>query len=340
MKNNVIIYQSVIPHYRRIFFEKLEKILDLKNYDLEIKNKETEYFYKYFLLFKNSYSKNEILVYPFSIRKKEIYALIISTWLCRIIGYEKKNTVVWWNIGHMPSEKFWIKLVRKVLMQITDKVVLYTEKERYLYSVLGESRVKFYSFNNCIDETASRKLHKKENNKIKIVGYTGTMHSRSNANYLPEIIKLTLKLQPNLKFEIIGSGNFEASIKEKLRDEHRVTFHGEITDQNVVSKIMATWDLGIYPGAVGLTAQTFLHNLVPYITIDDPFHQSPEHCGLPDDLKLSVEKLSENDFANKIISTIMDNKEVQRIREDMFYYRKYFTVERAAYRFFLALTDE
>lgn len=338
MRSKVIIYQDQLPHYRKTFFECTRQLLKNENLDFELVIQSRLNFKSAFKLFQQTFSENDILILPFSIRRLEIYALLLVIVLAFFLGKKRICKYIWWGIGHMPGEGILIKLIRIQFMRLVDTVILYTERERYLYSILSKGAVQYFAFNNSINSGHADKHAKTSTAPTKTkIGFIGTLHARSGAEKLPGIILSCLKEDPLLSFEIVGEGPLYHEVKERLAHVSQVHFWGAQNDQIMVRKILSSWKLGIYPGAAGLTSYTYLDNCTPYVCHDDAFHQSPEHSQLPVDIKISTHGNTVSELTATILRTYHDDALLRRISTDMSNYRLYYTPERAAQRFIDAI---
>lgn len=334
MNNKVIILQNTVPHYRKEFFEKVRQRLLLENVALELLSCSQFNFFTTWSYFKKIFDTRDTLVVPFSIREHKIYVFLLLKLTYLIFRKEKMCRVIWWGIGHMPSERLWIKIYRIALMAHVEGVILYTEKERYLYSILSKGRLKPFSFCNCVNSEPQGSLNKTRGSRI---GFIGTLHERSRADLLPDIIKLCLENDPELSFEIVGNGPLLPKLKRVLEKYDQISFIGEVTDPKDVSEILKHWKLGIYPGAVGLSSYTYLKNTVPYVAYDEAFVQSPEHAELPADIKISPKGRNAMAFASEILHSYYDNKRLDKISSDMMVVRDFYTSDRSASKFVAAL---
>ena len=340
---SVDIYQKQTPIYRKDFYSELNEILKKENMKMTLKNEifHLKFFQRVFFWFRELSSLNKIIVFPFSIRKIDIFILIFIRIIFFVRRTKVKAKVIWWGIGHMPNEKFVVKTIRSRFMHYVDKVILYTEKEAYLYSILNPRLRYVHSFENCINTIDFGDYEQLGviADEI-IVGFVGTMHARSNASLLPEIIKeVNRKCEINLSFELVGDGEFYEIIAETLSSEPNVRMVGRVENDLQLAKIMDRWTIGLYPGAAGLSAYTYLRSGVPYLSVASPFIQSPEHNALPDDLKLTFNEVSPDVIAKRLMRYLANRKNLKRISDDMVKASWYYSPNRAATRFAKVLVD-
>lgn len=117
------------------------------------------------------------------------------------------------------------------------------------------SITEFKVINNAID-TKDFKIDKMTRNKLReelglgdsfVVGHVGRYHYQKNHEFLLEIFNDLLKLKPNSKLVLVGSGELESSVRLKIKElgiEDRVLILGQRSD---IPNLLQSFDVFLLP---------------------------------------------------------------------------------------------
>lgn len=85
----------------------------------------------------------------------------------------------------------------------------------------------------------------------KRVVYLGALEERTTGGRLTDLIQALLAFDPEIHFDVIGSGPLKSSMYAELRESKQVTFHGYLSDDRVIEVLNeCTIGLAPYSGSV------------------------------------------------------------------------------------------
>ena len=278
----ISILQPLIPHYRSEFFKKLGKSTQFKLFTYEdsatLDRQRLE----------NSYIKSEhiwniklgpFLIYsPFGfLPSKQLVLMLhighLTTWLLLFTKFIHKKEIILW--GHGISVKRYLveekkpSLLMKLMIKLSDKIWLYTEKEKKIWKDVFPDKL-IVSLNNTIDGLGEIALNKnliKDEIKIKhkirhdkcfiFCARFETPHRRVDL-----LIQLITKYQKNYGFIIIGAGKF----KPDFSSFDNVYDYGSLYDTAIKNDLFFIADIYIQPAWVGLSIVEAMAHSLPIFT--------------------------------------------------------------------------
>jgi len=286
----ILILQRILPHYRVGFFEYFcKKYSDAKvlfgqpmeteslknsgytdnNFFTEIKN---IYFNKSGKIFlSNIYSeilkyRPDVIISVFNVGNLNIYLLFL---LKQFLGFK----LILWSFGYDPVKGFnpdkrFTDKIRLLLSQKADAVIFYWEKgkaeisnfsertEHYFIAPNTLDTNKLFNYKNLFDKTGSDIIKKELGLKEKHnFIYVGRLLKDKEVEVLLEAFSKIETTRDDCRLTIIGDGPElqhlkDLSVKLKLQ---KITFSGEILDDETTGKWIYVNDAFIMPGRLGLS---------------------------------------------------------------------------------------
>lgn len=344
MKNNinskikVLIIQRIFSNYRKPIFDKLNEIYDLKilhsvNND-GIKQVRTEYseqipsikYYKketsvYLAVFKRILAiKPNVIIHEFNPSILDIYFIIV---LKKCLGY----SLILWGHGFNKDRpininQFSIRL-RIWLARRADAIIVYGQEGKNNLSKYVNQEKIFIAYNTLDTEYYSIILKKLNEIGKEVIKKELSVHHQYNIVFigrllkdkiLPEIfIEIVYKITSQIKdvaFHIIGEGESESFLKEKLTVLDNVFFYGAVYDEMLIGKYLFISDLALNPGYLGLSIIHAFSFGTPVFSFEKcktgPYH-SPEIEYLINNMNGYLAKdFNIQDLSNKIIAFLQD----------------------------------
>ena len=307
-KKNLTIYmiQPAIPHYRLFLFDYLNEYFEFKVFysggDINNKFQKVDRPYSNFLGDIKSFlsifrwqggvtqlniTDADMVIINGNLRFLSNFPIILKSYL-------RGKKLIWW--GHFPNHnKVFINIIKYLLLRFFDGVIFYTEKQM-LETKLIPKQVKKYFINNTIENIQDGLIDNYVPKNRKSILFLGRITDKSEFQKFHE-----LSLRPEFggyNFEVIGGNNvFDVA------GCNNITFHGETTDQVLISSVLNRSIVMFYPGAVGLSVNHAANYGVPIITLENK-DVMPERC-LIDDFACGV-VLSRATFVRDLHHLIRD----------------------------------
>lgn len=352
MKKILVIYPG-FPHYRKGIIEELIATSSFEYYfigdknmmdtDIEAYNfKEGQHFqhipsYK----IKNFVFHKGLLKYLFN-NKFDSYIFHASpNWITINIAvvYLKflRKTIFNWTHGILSDKKSFKNKFYSFYFNIFDGVLLYSNKAKQNMMSMGLNSVKLKVINNSLDYksqiyfrnnlTAQNFLqHRKEifkNPALPQLLFIGRLTNQKRIDMILEALFLNKVKGYEMNLLIIGKGkelNFlNKIVKEKGLDDN-VNFYGAVYSEDLLSKLIASSDLCVSPGEVGLTAIHSLMYGTPVITHNNSNCQMPEFESIIEGYNGTLFKHGDvESLSSTMINWISQNKGNRaRIRENCY----------------------
>lgn len=253
--------------------------------------------------------------------------------ILRRLGLVKK--VVYYSIDYYPF-RFENKLFDWLYFQLDKFCVRFSDETWNITPSMAEAREKKMGMDKKIYNRQhtvrggiwfhkTKRLPFIKINKRKIV-YRGMLFGHMGVDLAIRAMPLILKEIPNLKFEVVGTGEEEKKLKalaESLRISRNVIFHGFIKDRAEVEEILSDAALGIATFNIDLFGEKVKNSDpgkikdymllgMPVITTD-AFYLSGEliknKCGL-------VVSYSEKDLAENVIKLLKNITLLRQYRQN------------------------
>lgn len=217
--------------------------------------------------------------------------LCISLWgLCiwlKIFCPQKE--VYFWTHGWYGKERFFERIVKKLFLNLADKILVYGNYAKELMIKEGFSPNKIFVIHNSLSYDTQLELRKEMKNtsiyfdhfgnKNPILIFIGRLTSVKRLDMLIQAVSdlKDNKFMCNLIFVGDGPMKFELERKAKsLNIDQQVWFYGACYDEKINAELVYNADICVAPGNVGLTAMHTMMFGCPVITHNDFRYQMPE----------------------------------------------------------------
>ena len=273
--DRIVILQPLIPHYRKFFFERINRLYHCDYYCYEDNKKLAKGIFKKSntkVKFIKNLAIGPFLVYnPFKFLDSDTKILVlmlhighITTWLLLITKFIHKKKIVLW--GHGISVKRYV-----YERHLADRVWVYTQKEKNIWNLHITNSDKITALNNTISEigdivnyqSISSKAELKEKykvNEIKICIFSArfTLEER-RADLLERIIQSC----GDIGFIIIGDG----PLKPDFSIYSNVYDMGAIYDAEIKNELFSIADIYLQPAWLGLSVVEAMAYGLPIFTL-------------------------------------------------------------------------
>lgn len=291
--NKILIIQPALPKYRVSLFNELNKLIcnaslmvlapssDENGVESTTDGAEFEHAITSPSIHKFGFSwQPKAASYILNLRKGDILVIsgnpryisnILLSFAVRIIGVK----VIWWGQAWSAQTTKQSLNIKLSLMHLCNLVLLYTEKEaRMVYRLTKRSNI--YYLNNGINRKEIIKLREDYNaykREAKIL-FLGRLTEKSKFPLLLSALSKT----NNVMLEVIGGkpSDQQLAMLKELNLSERVTFHGMITDEALISKVVNKCLFFVYPGAVGLSIIHAFNYGLPALIHNNKKNHMPE----------------------------------------------------------------
>jgi len=270
----IIILENKILHYRKPFFNGLAYHYDttvLHSGDISVNSQEDSY-KEYIVPLKKKnkfYLQSEVVPY---IKKNDLDVVIGMfdlAWvdIVKAFFYCKKNNIpfVWWGIGFGKNKV--INFIRKILVNYSNGVILYTKESKELFVQYGIIKEKIFVANNTFH--VENRIKGYEFSKDSIL-FVGSLDKRKQNDILINAFSSIVDDIPkNINLIIIGEGIELENLRKlssKLKLENRVKFIGKVTDTKILASYYKKAICSVSFGQAGLSVLQSLAYGVPFIT--------------------------------------------------------------------------
>jgi glycosyltransferase involved in cell wall biosynthesis len=187
---------------------------------------------------------------------------------------------VWWGQYWSSTSRKHTFLIRRLLMKLSDAILLYTDHEVAEYQMAhGSSRKPIVGLNNGIeiDEVARLRKPYIAKERGRRIFFVGRLTEKAELSLL-----LQAMAEPRLaavRLAIVGDGPEKdqlLSLARRLRVDDRIEWHGGISDEDKIAAVANQCRLFVYPGAVGLSLLHAMAYGLPVVVHDDRWGHMPE----------------------------------------------------------------
>ena len=289
MSFKLTILQTVLPDYRKLFFEHLKQSLG-QGFEL--------YAGKYY--FENSVKTDERIAHQpvknsYLLGKRflwqrgvghlaseegvvvlEMNPRILSNWYLLITRkLTKRNTVLWGHAWPRKGKEAKSDILRHQMRKLATSIVVYTEQQRRELAQKMKNTSVFAAPNALMNAETMTPVT--ENPKHII--YVGRLTKGKKVMFLVEAFKeLGATIPPSTQLIIVGDGEERAEIAAFITEnqfENKIRLLGHINNQETLRKLYASSIFSVSPGYVGLSiTQSFGFGVPMLISKDEP--HSPE----------------------------------------------------------------
>ena len=351
MAKPILLFQRVIPSYRKAIFEKLYDQLNIitcfsaeaRPSGLSTEETQAKWNLKIGKLKLGSRRTNVIqnFISPMKLHRPKIlitefslgYLTFWFLWLFKPIFRYK---LILWTHGVNNKEIFapFTKPSRKLalwFMKNADAVIFYSRKRRDAVAQKAKREEGYFVAFNTIDTDTLNEIFVKLKDKGKHViktelGFTskyniiyvGQLKEDKRLDILLYAFQL-LSTDLDIQLHIIGSGAEEKRIREAMLLNKKINYYGAIFDDSIVGKYLLASDLMVMSGYLGLSVVHSFAFGLPIIscrsTQTGPFH-SPEAEYIVDGENGIFCDFNANAVAESIRSTLLNNNALENMAEN------------------------
>lgn len=323
MKNKrIIIVQPSLPAYRCSFFVRLAETLKQEITILHFGQKST---INHPLIHQEigHYREFKSIKFVLNIKIVKDYHTIVSVfdphWINLFflpLTNSKQKVILW---GHGLGKNKSINKLRAKLFKLSSSIITYSEERKHLISKIGVDKTKIFVANNTIE------VPNKQNTSAtseRVFLYVGRLQRRKKLDIFFEIFKELELDKQNYKINIVGEGEEEKLLLQKISRELNIQnsvqfFQGTSDDQQLLfhfSKAMYY----ISPGAVGLGVLHSFAYGVPVLTMSDS-HHGPEVDNIKQNVNGMIFK-DQNEFKNALLNLLSTEKYIEMGTNSYFHY--------------------
>ncbi|TVZ52664.1 glycosyltransferase family 4 protein [Dokdonia sp. Hel_I_53] len=324
MSRKLIILQTVLPDYRRPFFEALRNRLT-ENFELYGGETYFETSIKTSSSIQHTKITNLFLCNRRFLWQKRVLRLatssgtlvvelnprILTNWLLLILRrFKGRRTIVWGHAWPRKGKDSPTDVLRNWMRLLATEIIVYTNTQRDELSVKMPNKIIFAAPNSVIskDQMEASSSNSVPKNLIYVGRLTKSKKPlflvRSFANMIHE-----LPMETNLI--IVGEGTVKDEIAELIKKKklsNRIILAGHINDEQKLKDLYHTSIFSVSPGYVGLSIiQSFSFGVPMLISRDEP--HSPEiEAAVQGENAIFYKSDSEESFRESV-REILNNKE-------------------------------
>lgn len=263
--------------------------------------------------------------YNYYVMAGELYSL--SVWIFLVLNkLFYKKSVYLWSHGWYGRESNIKKLLKKIFFSLPSGAFFYGYHAKEIMENQGMKVDNIYVIHNSLDydrqisfrneAILSSPLQKHFKNKNPNIIFIGRLTYSKKLEMIVKAATILRKEGILVNITFVGEGEAREKI-ERLAYENKIEcwFYGACYDENLNSQLLASADICVSPGNVGLTA---IHSLMfgtPVITHNNFSNQGPEFESIKEGLSGSFFKENDvNSLANTIKEWLLtqSNREIVR----------------------------
>jgi glycosyltransferase involved in cell wall biosynthesis len=210
----------------------------------------------------------------------------LTTWLAALAGRLTGKRVLFWGHGFLSAKRSIKNYVRKLFFSLAHGQYLYGYRAKCIAQEFGFRARNLYVGFNSLDYQLQLEARRRLLHNWKLCGPTGEVEllgvSRLTDRCEYDLLLMAVSVaerESGRKFHLtlIGGGPAEKRLRNLAAElEIKVTFVGELYDENAVARYIFEADAVVSPGKVGLTAMHALMFGTPVISHSDMDRQMPE----------------------------------------------------------------
>jgi glycosyltransferase involved in cell wall biosynthesis len=349
----VIVYQQVIPHYRKRLFETLSEdssynfflVADLQSDSLFLRPAVLELGARFL---QAETKKLRLAGHTFlwqprvfrhlrTIQPNIIVALgnpnSITSWGILLYGLLTSTRVLLWTHGLLRNEsgpKWWL---RKLFYTLADGLLLYGERAKDLLIGKGLDGRKLFVIYNSLDFYEQQKLlndiSKDEVDAFRtrigvadgdrIVVFSGRLQANKKLSYLVKAVGILRQRNRVVHVAFIGDGDESATLAKLAKRVgilSQIHFLGESYDERFLAQVFMSSDLSVIPSGAGLSVIHALGYGVPVLLHDRPEEHGPEWEAVREGETGFFYRYGDiNDMADKIEDALFPTSQKERMKE-------------------------
>ncbi len=262
----------------------------------------------------------------------------LSTWVAAFILKIRTKPVFLWTHGLYKQEKGLKRFIRKLYYRLADGLFIYENYARDLLIKEGFDPNKIHLIYNSLDYDVQKKNREKlsekklselksrmfKNNKLPQLIFVGRLTKQKKLYEIIEALNVLKCQGVDVNFIFVGEAedpiiDMLKSLVNKYSLNDNVIFFGGCYEEDILYNLIASSDICISPGEVGLTAIHCLSYGTPVITHNNFCEQMPEFeaikPGFSGDFFNQADIL---DLSNKIKNWLDTKTNREQIRKDCY----------------------
>jgi glycosyltransferase involved in cell wall biosynthesis len=217
----------------------------------------------------------------------------LSTWIAAILARATGKRVLMWTHGVLRPETGLHGLVRRLFYRLAHGLLLYGFRARDLLAARGFAEDRLYVVFNSLDTAAQLRALQAQDaeapmrarrsfgipEKAHLLVSIGRLIEGKELHLLPPAVAQLRASGHDVHLLFVGGGPARAAIERQVAEldlQRFVHFAGEIYSETELCPLIASSDICVSPGGVGLTAMHAMIYGTPVITHDDLNEQKPE----------------------------------------------------------------
>jgi glycosyltransferase involved in cell wall biosynthesis len=253
----------------------------------------------------------------------DYYTRMLSIWPMQKIQHKRNASFILWGIGFHQYPTPLLDVFRKLMVNRSDALLLYSEKEKIKYTNIGVPVQKCFVTQNTVDiegidaavsaATGQQVLEckkKTESENGPVLMHIGRLAKNKRLDILIKILPALKKRWPFIRLILIGEGPEMESLKKMAKSfsvQECIKFIGPITDHKLLAPWVLASDLFVAPAQIGLMAPMCLTYGKTLVISDVAEHHGPEvQAFVPGKTGLSYHYEDSEDLINSI-NKLLDN---------------------------------
>jgi glycosyltransferase involved in cell wall biosynthesis len=312
-------------------------------------------------ILKNFYIRKSILVWQKNVLKTALKtkpqaviitgdSWVLSNWIIALIYKIRGIPVIFWSHGIYGNESIIKKVIRKLFFRLADYHLLYERRGKKVMIKEGFNPDKLHVIFNSLDYNKSLALRKEvlnidkskvfdffKNPKLPTLIFIGRLTPIKKLHYIILALHKLSKHGQFINMLFIGEGSESDNLKLLIEQKNLVNqcfFYGSCYSEKKLAQLIASADVCVSPGNVGLTAIHSFSYGTPVITHGNFVNQMPEVEIITDGITgLFFEENNIDSLAEKIKYWLLAHKsDKSAVREKCFkaidtYYNPYYQVK-------------
>lgn len=218
-------------------------------------------------------------------------ARFVSTWLSALAMRISGKRVLFWTHGWTRKDTGVKRLIRNAFYRLADGLLLYGSRARSIGLSEGFDPSRLYVIFNSLNYHQQRHIREvltksdlietrrtyTGGKDIPVLAFTGRVTRECRLDLLLDAMRILKSRGVSTHLILVGQGLELPSLKKTAEDNHlSVSFIGASYDEHVIGRIIASANIMISPGKIGLAAMHALAYGTPVISHDNPDEQMPE----------------------------------------------------------------
>jgi glycosyltransferase involved in cell wall biosynthesis len=238
----------------------------------------------------------------------------------------RNKKIVLWTMAHSYRSNNVTEKIRLLWSKIFPYILVYTDKEVEYLRKKRFRKQKLLGMNNGLDQKKIdqnillwnepglitwKKSNGLENRTIIIS--SARLEQKNNFELVLEAIPKIVKFFPDLLWCLIGGGEEEDHLKDKVKElsiENHVLFVGALYDEDKLAPYFLSAKIFVHPASIGLSLLHAFGYGLPVVTHNDNLHHGPEFAAFKDGI--TGFSFIKDDICNfsKIVIQLLSNEDL------------------------------